>query len=83
MTADADSAIAIWDSLKSSSDILVRHNLITGGGFAIYAEDYDPGDGGPGDPSAVGGFTDTEHQLRQQRVQHPCQRLHRAIWRVV
>ncbi len=59
MTANADSAIAIWDSLKSSSDIRVRHNLITGGGFAIYAEDYDPGDGGPGDPSAVGGFTDT------------------------
>ena len=48
MTANADSAIAIWDSLKSSSDIRVRHNLITGGGFSIYAEDYDPGDGGPG-----------------------------------
>jgi hypothetical protein len=59
MTADADSAIAIWDSLKSSSDIRVYHNLITGGGFSIYAEDYNPGDGGPGDPSAVGGFTDT------------------------
>jgi hypothetical protein len=59
MAADADSAIAIWDSLKSSSDIRIRHNLITGGGFSIYAEDYDPGDGGPGNPSAVGGFSDT------------------------
>jgi len=60
MTTGADSAIAIWDSLKSSFDIRVRHNLITGGGFAIYAEDYHPGDGGPGDPSAVGGFSDTD-----------------------
>src|SRR5262249_12979633 len=34
-------------------------NLITGGGFSIYAEDYNPGDGGPGDPPAVGGFSDT------------------------
>lgn len=59
MTTSADSAIAIWDSLKSSSDITVSDNLITGGGFAVYAEDYNPGDGAPGDPSAVGGFSDT------------------------
>ena len=50
MTTNADSAIAIWDGLKSSHDILVKDNLITGGGFAIYAEDYNPGDGAPGDP---------------------------------
>lgn len=60
MTTDADSAIAIWDSLKNSSDITVSDNLITGGGFAIYAEDYNPGDSGPGDPSAVGGFSTTQ-----------------------
>jgi len=60
MTTSADSAVAIWDSLKDSHDIRVTHNLITGGGFAIYAEDYNPGDGGPGDPSAVGGFSDTD-----------------------
>jgi hypothetical protein len=60
MTAAADSAIAIWDSLRDSHDITVRDNLITGGGFAIYAEDYSPGDGGPGDPSAVGGYTVTD-----------------------
>jgi hypothetical protein len=60
MTTHADSAIAIWDSLRSSHDIRVNNNLITGGGFSIYAEDYNPGDGGPGDPPAVGGFTDTD-----------------------
>jgi hypothetical protein len=60
MTADADSAIAIWDSLKSSHGITVNDNLITGGGFAVYAEDYNPGDGGPGDPPAVGGFSVTQ-----------------------
>ena len=57
MTASADSAIALWDSLRDSRNIEVRGNLITGGGFAIYAEDYYPGDGGPGDPPAVGGYS--------------------------
>jgi hypothetical protein len=57
MTAGADSAIALWDSLRASRGISVKHNLITGGGFAIYAEDYSPGDGAPGDPRAVGGYS--------------------------
>lgn len=57
MTASADSAIAIWDGRKSSSDITVSGNLITGGGFAVYAEDYSPGDGAPGDLSPSGGFS--------------------------
>jgi hypothetical protein len=56
MTADADSAIAIWDGLRSAKSIRVTDNLITGGGFSIYAEDYDPGDSSPGNPSAAGGF---------------------------
>jgi hypothetical protein len=60
VTTNANSALAIWDSLKSSHDILVKDNLITGGGFAIYAEDYNPGDGAPGDPPATGGFTVTD-----------------------
>jgi hypothetical protein len=57
MTTAADSAIAIWDSLKTSRNITVIGNLITGGGFAVYADDYGPGDGAPGDPSQVGGFS--------------------------
>jgi len=59
MTAGADSAIAIWDSLKTSDSIAVSNNLITGGGFAIYAEDYNPGAGDPGNKSAASGFSDT------------------------
>lgn len=52
MTTDADSAIAIWDSLKSSSNIAVSNNLIEGGGFSVYAEDYSPSESSP-----AGGFT--------------------------
>lgn len=59
MSASADSAIAIWDGRKSSNHITVRSNLITGGGFAIYAEDYYPGTGGPGSPSSGGGYSVT------------------------
>ncbi|HSW79974.1 MAG TPA: hypothetical protein VLG47_04315 [Candidatus Saccharimonadales bacterium] len=49
---DSDSAVAIWDSLKSSNNITVQNNLIAGGGFAIYAEDYSPSESSPS-----GGFT--------------------------
>jgi hypothetical protein len=52
MTTDADSAIAIWDSLKSSSNIAVSNNLIEGGGFSVYAEDYSPSESSP-----AGGFS--------------------------
>jgi hypothetical protein len=49
-----DSAIAIWDSLKNSSNITVSNNLIAGGGFSMYAEDYSPSESNP-----AGGFTVT------------------------
>jgi hypothetical protein len=58
MTSDnnngTDSAIAIWDSLKNSHDITVSDNLIAGGGFSIYGEDYSPSESNPS-----GGFTVT------------------------
>jgi hypothetical protein len=58
MTSDdhnsTDSAIAIWNGLKSSHDITVSDNLIAGGGFSIYAEDYNPSESDP-----RGGFTVT------------------------
>jgi hypothetical protein len=54
MTPSADSAIAIWDSRRSSSNITVAGNLITGGGFAVYAEDYSPSDTSP-----AGGYSVT------------------------
>jgi hypothetical protein len=51
MTSDdqdsTDSAIAIWDGLKSSHDMTVSDNLIAGGGFAVYAEDYNPSEASP------------------------------------
>jgi hypothetical protein len=59
MNRNANAAIAIWNSLKSSAAITVADNLIRGGGFAVYAEDYNPGTGAPGAPSAAGGFTVT------------------------
>jgi hypothetical protein len=57
MTSDdgnsTDSAIAVWDSLRSSHDFTVRHNLIAGGGFGIYAEDYSPSEANPTGEYAV------------------------------
>lgn len=52
MGMHANSAVAIWDSRRSASDITVAGNLMTGGSFTVYAEDYNPGEGGQ---SAVGG----------------------------
>ncbi len=57
MNANATSAVAIWNSRESSTNITVSKNLMTGGGFAVYAEDYNPGTGAPGDFSAAGGFS--------------------------
>ncbi len=48
---DGTSAIAIWNSQKTSDDFLVENNLIKGGGFSIYAHDYSPTETNP-----VGGF---------------------------
>jgi hypothetical protein len=63
LTTAADSDIAIWDSRRSASSITVTGNLMTGGGFAVYAQDYNPGDGGPGDPAASSGYSVTGIQF--------------------
>lgn len=51
MTTDdgngANSAVAIWDERRDSHDITVRHNLIAGGGFSVYAHDYSPSEADP------------------------------------
>jgi hypothetical protein len=66
MTADdnnqTDSAIAIWDSLRSSHDITVSNNLIAGGGFAVYAEDYNPSESSP-----AGGYSVTNISFQNNR----------------
>lgn len=59
MGVTADSAVAIWDGRRSARDINVTGNLVTGGGFAMYAQDYYPGPGGPGMSSAAGGHSVT------------------------
>lgn len=48
-----DSAIAIWNGYTSSDNITVRNNLITGGGFAIYAQDYHPSESSPAGGNVV------------------------------
>ncbi|HEY3904749.1 MAG TPA: hypothetical protein VGM14_12645 [Streptosporangiaceae bacterium] len=63
MTLNSTSAISVWDSRADSNDITVSDNLIAGGGFSVYAEDYNPGDGAPSNPSPVGGFSVTNIQF--------------------
>lgn len=63
MTADATSAIGIWDSRRDSANITATGNLLTGGAFTVYAEDYNPGDGAPGEASPAGGFDETGIQF--------------------
>lgn len=49
------SAMIIKNDNKTTSDIIVRDNLIAGGGFSIYFQDVSPGNGSPGNPTPVGG----------------------------
>lgn len=57
MTSDdedsTDSAVAIWNGIRSSADISVTRNLIAGGGFAVYAEDYSPSEASPAGGNSV------------------------------
>jgi hypothetical protein len=57
MTSDAgnqaNSAIAIWNGNRDSRDILVARNLIAGGGFSVYAEDYSPSESSPAGGNVV------------------------------
>jgi hypothetical protein len=54
VSQDQDSDVAIWNGRKSSDNIVVDHNLMAGGGFAVYAEDYSPSEASP-----AGGYTVT------------------------
>ena len=62
ISQDQTSAIAIWNSLKSSSNILIDSNLIAGGGFSVYAEDYSPSEASP-----AGGYTVTNIRITNNR----------------
>ena len=56
-----NSAIALWDSIKNTNNILVDNNLVTGGTATVYAEDYNNDAVAThqvdlGQTSSVGGF---------------------------
>lgn len=51
---NASGSISIWNGQKNTDNILVENNLVAGGGFSIYAEDYHPSEANP-----VGGYTMT------------------------
>jgi hypothetical protein len=51
---DQTSALAIWNSRRNSDDYLVENNLMQGGGFTVYAEDYSPSEANP-----AGGYSVT------------------------
>jgi hypothetical protein len=54
VSQDQTSAISIWNGRKSSDNIVVDGNLIAGGGFSVYAEDYSPSEASP-----AGGYSVT------------------------
>ncbi|TPG18966.1 right-handed parallel beta-helix repeat-containing protein [Pedococcus bigeumensis] len=54
VAAGQDSAIALWNSRKSVDNVVIDHNLMQGGGFATYAEDYSPSESSP-----AGGYSVT------------------------
>jgi parallel beta-helix repeat protein len=64
------SAVAIWNSRRNSDDILVDDNLLTGGGFTVYAEDYSPSEASP-----AGGYAVTRVRFTNNKfstVHYPC-----------
>ncbi len=57
-----NAAIAIWNGRKSTDDIVVDDNLLAGGGFAAYAEDYSPSEASP-----AGGYSVTNVSFTNNR----------------
>jgi hypothetical protein len=44
---DQTAAISLWNGRKSTDDVRVEGNLLAGGGFTAYAEDYSPSESSP------------------------------------
>ncbi len=53
MNPDANSAIAIWDGEKNATNIQITGNLMTGGGWVVYANDYHPSQASPSGGNSV------------------------------
>lgn len=51
---DQNAAVALWNSRKSVDDVRIENNLIAGGGFSVYVEDYSPSEASP-----AGGYSVT------------------------
>jgi hypothetical protein len=64
---DQTSAIAIWNGRKTSANIAVSNNLIQGGGFSIYAEDYSPSEASPAGGYSVTNITFTNNRFSNSR----------------
>ena len=70
VSQNQDSDVAIWDGRRNSDDITVENNLMAGGGFAVYAEDYSPSETNP-----QGGFTVTNIRILNNKfstIHYPC-----------
>ena len=62
-----NAALSIWNSRRNSDDISVDNNLMTGGGFTVYAEDYSPSEQSP-----AGGYHRDQHPFHEQSLlEHP------------
>ncbi len=64
---DQTSAIAIWNGRKSAANIAVSNNLIQGGGFSVYAEDYSPSEASPAGGYTVTNITFTDNRFSNSR----------------
>jgi Domain of unknown function (DUF4082) len=64
---DQTSAIAIWNGRKDASNIAVTNNLIQGGGFSVYAEDYSPSETSPAGGYTVTNITFTNNRFSNSR----------------
>ena len=51
---DSTGAVSIWNSMRDTRDITVEDNLVRGGGFSVYAQDYHPSEASP-----TGGYSMT------------------------
>lgn len=70
VTQGQTAAVSIWNSRRNSDDILVENNLMAGGGFTVYAEDYSPSEQNP-----AGGYTVTNIRFIDNKlstVHFPC-----------
>jgi hypothetical protein len=59
VSQDQNACVAVWNSRRTSDDIVVDSNYLAGSGYAVYAEDYDPSEASP-----AGGYSVTNIRFR-------------------